>query len=173
MHMGVSTGFEPEPVIHRGKAYPSNLALVMPYGREADGQWEVVGSADMRGDLSYEFDQVTVFRHKFFGGLLIAHDSGCSCPTPFEDHSVKAGQFLNSLVEFDAFVDEHAGTHSRYDEATQDYAEVRHTTTVDQVARLRKVLEEAIPAQPTYLDEAPTGLIDGPTLAGQQTFVEE
>ncbi len=156
MHMGVN--IEPEPVFHRGKAYPANLSLVMPYSREADGQWEEVGTAQMRGDLSYEFDEVRVFRHKFFGGLLIAHDSGCSCPTPFEDSKVKDGRFLNSLVDFDEFTEEHRAKDSGY--------------TVDSIAALRKVIEPLIPAQPTYVDEAPAGLIDGPPIAGQQTFIE-
>lgn len=159
MHMGVQ--IQKPPVVHRGKAYPADLALKMPYGRADDGQWEEVGAADMYGNLSYEFNEVRVFRHKFFGGLLIAHDSGCSCPTPFEDTTVEDGKFLNSLVEFDEFIDQHAGTEVHWDEATQTRVERRCATTVDQVARLRGLLEEAIPAQPTYLDEGPTGLIEG------------
>jgi hypothetical protein len=158
MHMGVQ--IQKPPVVHRGKAYPADLALRMPYSREADGQWEEVGAADMRGNLSYEFDEVRVYRHKFFGGLLIAHDSGCSCPTPFEDTTVEDGKFLNSLVEFDAFIDEHAGIESRWDEETRTSIDQRYAVTVDEVARLRKMMEEAIPAQPTYLDEAPTGIIE-------------
>lgn len=156
--MGISTGYEPEPVFHRGKAYPANLSLTMPYSREADGQWEEVGGAQMRGDLAYEFDEVIVFRHKFFGGLIIAHDSGCSCPTPFEDMTVKDGRFLNRLVDFDEFTEEHRDKDSGY--------------AVDSIAALRKVIEPLIDAQPTYVEEAPAGLIDGPSLAGQQTFIE-
>jgi hypothetical protein len=155
MHMGVSTGFEPEPVIHRGFKYPARQPITGRYGDPAP-MWEEVGSADMRGDLHYEFDEVRVFKHSFHGGLLIAHDSGCSCPSPFGDTVVEHGTFLNSLVEFDAFVDEHVGYRTRYRSGgsiDRDAPEEWYPSTVDQVARLRKVLEEAIPAQPTCVEE--------------------
>lgn len=36
-------------------------------------------------DLSYEYDTIIVVRDIATGELYAAHDSGCSCPTPFED----------------------------------------------------------------------------------------
>lgn len=77
-------------------------------------------------DLSipdYSFDVVVVWEHKESGVLYWAHDSGCSCPSPFEEYqcledlnllfsdnyeelrrfttsaydSVKRGRFLNSV----------------------------------------------------------------------------
>lgn len=39
--------------------------------------------AEIDGAGAYEFDQVVVWRdHR--GELWAAHDSGCSCPTPFD-----------------------------------------------------------------------------------------
>lgn len=35
---------------------------------------------------SYSFDTVVVWRHTPTGQLYWAHDSGCSCPMPFEDY---------------------------------------------------------------------------------------
>ncbi len=34
---------------------------------------------------SYEFDLRVIWRHKETGQLYTARDSGCSCPSPFED----------------------------------------------------------------------------------------
>lgn len=37
-------------------------------------------------DLSYEFDIFLIFRDKKSKKLYYAQDSGCSCPSPFEDY---------------------------------------------------------------------------------------
>ena len=37
-------------------------------------------------ELSYAFDMVIIWRHKDTGNLYWAADSGCSCPTPFDDY---------------------------------------------------------------------------------------
>lgn len=37
-------------------------------------------------DLYYEFYELGVWKHKPDGELYWATDSGCSCPSPFEDH---------------------------------------------------------------------------------------
>lgn len=52
--------------------YPQNYGL------------EIVAEIDFAD--SYEFDKVVVWRNEA-GDLLWATDSGCSCPTPFENHS--------------------------------------------------------------------------------------
>lgn len=44
---------------------------------------EVVASLD-EGNISYEFNTLTVFKHTPTNTLFWAIDSGCSCPTPFE-----------------------------------------------------------------------------------------
>lgn len=38
-------------------------------------------------DLCYQYDTRVVWRHKQTGVLYTARDSGCSCPTPFEDYA--------------------------------------------------------------------------------------
>jgi hypothetical protein len=37
---------------------------------------------------SYEFDLLVVWRRTYDGALVMAEDSGCSCPSPFEDLGV-------------------------------------------------------------------------------------
>lgn len=39
------------------------------------------------GSLSYEFNMFIVWRRTSDGALFYASDSGCSCPSPFEDVS--------------------------------------------------------------------------------------
>lgn len=37
-------------------------------------------------NLSYEFNTFLVLKHTASGRVFYAQDSGCSCPTPFEDY---------------------------------------------------------------------------------------
>ena len=37
---------------------------------------------------SYEFDLTVVLKRESDGQLFYAEDSGCSCPTPFENHTL-------------------------------------------------------------------------------------
>jgi hypothetical protein len=38
-------------------------------------------------NLSYEYETLIVLKHVESGKFYWAHDSGCSCPTPFEDYN--------------------------------------------------------------------------------------
>lgn len=44
---------------------------------------ETIAELDIAG--SYEFDMVVVWRQVKSGALYAGHDSGCSCPSPFEN----------------------------------------------------------------------------------------
>lgn len=44
-----------------------------------------IAQLDLR-EPDYSFDMVVVWRHTETGQLYWAHDSGCSCPSPFEDY---------------------------------------------------------------------------------------
>lgn len=54
------------------------------YDPESQGL-ELVAELDWAG--AYEFDMVCVWRQFDTGQLWAAHDSGCSCPVPFESHT--------------------------------------------------------------------------------------
>src|SRR3546814_14706283 len=110
-----------------------------------------VCSSDL--NLSYEFNEVKVFQHKFHGGLIIAADSGCSCPSPFENAVVDEGKFLNSLADFDAFVAEHEQIDTVWNEDYTQSTDRRPPPVVDQVAAPRKILEPLIPAQPPMIEQ--------------------
>lgn len=47
---------------------------------------EMVGGVEL-SDGNYQFDTIILLRDSH-GILLYAHDSGCSCPSPFEDTGV-------------------------------------------------------------------------------------
>ena len=54
--------------------------------------------AEAAKEPCYDFDMVVVFRHEDTGHLYWAADSGCSCPSPFEDyHSLDSLTRLTSI----------------------------------------------------------------------------
>lgn len=72
------------------------------YGLEIVAEYD---SAD-----SYEYDTTVIFRDKEDGRLYYVSDSGCSCPTPFED--VRLSDLIplspNSVPSFkDHVLDQH------------------------------------------------------------------
>lgn len=54
------------------------------YNPENDGL-EIIGEID--SDDGYGFNKVVAWKHKQTGRIYYQTDSGCSCPSPFEDHS--------------------------------------------------------------------------------------
>jgi hypothetical protein len=56
-----------------------------PYYNPEKFGLEIVAQVDYCSG-SYEFDQRIIWKHKETGKLYTARDSGCSCPTPFEDY---------------------------------------------------------------------------------------
>lgn len=55
-----------------------------PYYNPENVGLELIDSVDDY-DANYSFDIMAVWRRKSDGSLFYGHDSGCSCPTPFED----------------------------------------------------------------------------------------
>ncbi len=49
-----------------------------------ESEYEFVAEVEWE-DQSYQFDMTRVYLHKPTGELYYAEDSGCSCPSPFED----------------------------------------------------------------------------------------
>lgn len=62
---------------------------------------EIVAEADFAG--SYEFSMHVVFR-KQDGSLWYVHDSGCSCPTPFEDSGLNDLEPVEDLTALAASI---------------------------------------------------------------------
>ena len=62
---------------------------------------ELVADHDFAGD--YEFNQVLLFKDSS-GRFLVAHDAGCSCPTPFENVGIDDLVEVHSIVDVAQFV---------------------------------------------------------------------
>ena len=65
---------------------------------------------------AYEFDEVIIFRNEN-GQLLAGHDSGCSCPIPWDDITVSDLAPVDGLHEILNFARSHVYD-SNYDAAT-------------------------------------------------------
>lgn len=120
-----------------GHFYPAFMKVTSNYWNTEKTPWVWVGASDLRGDLSYEFDEAYVWQHEDTGDVIIGADSGCSCPQPFEDTTLQDVEFIASLVDFDKFIEENESlTYSWSDNPSERYPEV-----VDQVVALRKKVE--------------------------------
>jgi len=76
------------------------------YNPEAFGMKTVGELEDPRA--SYDFDTTVVFARNGDGTLFWCNDSGCSCPTPFENESIET---LTEITDesWDAFVEATSG----------------------------------------------------------------
>lgn len=54
----------------------------------------ILGTLD-EPDLSYEYNTLVVFQRIKVGSMYWAHDSGCSCPTPFETYRFNGAEDTN------------------------------------------------------------------------------
>lgn len=74
---------------------------------------EVVGELEYSSG-NYEFDTRVVWFHAASGRLLTARDSGCSCPTPFEECTIESVEDISS--RFGSFLmDEYRAEVKDYD----------------------------------------------------------
>lgn len=80
-----------------------------------------IGAIDTAG--SYEFDILCVWQHEESGKLYYATDSGCSCPSPFEDiESLDDMQEITfkTLPKFLSDLDDHVGNSYGYEDSRAD-----------------------------------------------------
>jgi hypothetical protein len=57
------------------------------------------------GEPCYDFDLTVVWRRKADGAFLYAEDSGCSCPSPFEQTGLDDLKPATPLAEFKAHLE--------------------------------------------------------------------
>jgi hypothetical protein len=73
------------------------------------------------GEQSYSFDETYVWRDLATGLLYFASDSGCSCPSPFEDyHTLSSLERLVSMDQVDALLAAHKDNYNRPDVTEAD-----------------------------------------------------
>lgn len=74
------------------------------YYNPEDHELELV-SALNQPDMDYSYNTLIVLKHKPTNRLFYAQDSGCSCPTPFDDYRFSADESgvintnLNEITE--------------------------------------------------------------------------
>jgi hypothetical protein len=74
---------------------------------------EIVGSVEWE-DEPYQFNMTAVWRDRETGQLYWADDSGCSCPSPFEEFTSRDSLTAGTAAELDARLSAAlAGTASR------------------------------------------------------------
>lgn len=95
-----------------------------PYEYLTEVQW---------GEADYSFDLTRVYRHTETGELFYAEDSGCSCPSPFENTEE------DDLVRIERMQD-------WYDHATYRTANLYdgHAATSDQVIYATNAVHKAL-----------------------------
>lgn len=93
-----------------------------PYVQIAEVQW---------GEASYDFDLTRVYRHRETGELFYAQDSGCSCPSPFENTTEEHLTRIERLHDWYGHVERR--TADLYD---------GHTATADRVVYASGVISE-------------------------------
>ena len=76
---------------------------VNPYYNPKECGLEIVTS--LEEDEAYQFDMIVVWKDTETGKLYMAQDSGCSCPTPFEEtNSLSDLTELESVEQFRSYV---------------------------------------------------------------------
>lgn len=81
------------------------------YYDPASAGLEIIGEAAEEPD--WDFDMFIVWRRIADGALLYATDSGCSCPSPFEDTPLSDLVEIGTYDEFSIALNEWASTKSR------------------------------------------------------------
>lgn len=114
---------------HNVYSHPENVGL------------ELIGALD-EPDLSYEYNTLIAVNHKESGRVFWASNSGCSCPTPFEDFYFN-GPDENNLEEvklhnWSAFIASVKSWSLGYDGETAKVPQHERDAFIDDVLRVLK-----------------------------------
>ncbi len=122
---GIRAAFD---ALQEEKILRPNDPVEFSYGSEKS-KFEEFGEMQW-GEADYSFDLTRVWKHTLTGDLYCADDSGCSCPSPFEDTQVKDLTPITKLQDFYDHLKDHP-----------DYG-INHPATIDQQWRLIKSIGE-------------------------------
>lgn len=65
---------------------------------------------------SWSFDTIIVLHEEETGHIYAAHDSGCSCPTPFEDHKFPEDfTRITNVAELESVTESHSWRDTIFD----------------------------------------------------------
>ena len=105
------------------------------YENAVESRFEEVASVEWDWE-SYQFNMTNVYREKTTGELFYATDSGCSCPSPFEDTKVSE---LHPIRRMQDWYD-HVASYSQRDEWQGELP----PQAVDSAESARRIIEEMI-----------------------------
>lgn len=94
----------------------------------ADVEWE---------DESYQFNMTRVYQHAPTGKLFYAEDSGCSCPSPFEDTTEDD---LHPITRLQDWYD-HVAARTITEDNDYQWTRKTPTSAIDDVETARKAIE--------------------------------
>lgn len=69
---------------------------------------------------SYSFDDFVIWERLEDGKLFYGTDSGCSCPSPFEDQGLSDLTPVTTLEQLEIAIDEYRGDDPEYQHCTAD-----------------------------------------------------
>ena len=101
-----------------------------PYYSPEKSGLEIIGEVDF-SDGSYQFNYLVVWKDLATGKLYYAEDSGCSCPSPFEDYRYPGSNSSEQLTpatahEITAQIGQRLADRSKWhaDNGTQEAADL-------------------------------------------------
>lgn len=127
------------------RSFPTSYTGNPYYNPEACGL-ELLGIAEKEPE--WDFYILGLWRDKETGELFLAQDSGCSCPTPFEEFtSLDKLTRIKKIEDFDKFVDNHVDIDSSdrsysYGIKTSDIRALRTKASRIFAARKRQLAKE-------------------------------
>lgn len=80
--------------------------------------WKKIGEIDF-SDGDYQFDMTVIWLREDDGTFVYAEDEGCSCPIPFEDHSIDMVMEIASLDEIKTHLESRQQGVGEYDRSME------------------------------------------------------
>ena len=93
-----------------------------PYYHPEAMNLETIGEIEF-SDGDYNFDTRVFWKELSTNKVYTARDSGCSCPTPFEDYDTIESLTLVQNSDFQMYVDEYRQDIYKYSVTKQDEAQ--------------------------------------------------
>lgn len=114
------------------------------WGSDQPSDYEEIAEVEWREE-SYEFDLTRVYQHRATGDLFYAEDSGCSCPSPFEDTQVSDLQPITRMQDWY----DHVAARTVASDPDQEYQYPGPTppSAIDQAEAARRAIHAAIAKQ--------------------------
>lgn len=113
--------------------YSTPKALEKPWGSNYEPDYESIAEVEW-SHQPYEFDMTCVYRQKSTGRLFYAEDSGCSCPTPFQNATEDDLHPIDRMQDWHDHVTERSPSGAAVEEAETARRAIRDALTAQKEA---------------------------------------